>query len=114
MDYRDIINQFMKEVESEPVLLEKLRGKPVCVWTRVICDYADLKELTKTPRVKLYRQVYSWLRHRITYEPKPAKDREHPWGKLDPRKKAYWITEARYTRIEVEAVNRALFQKQDE
>ena len=107
MDYRDIIAQFLEELGQDPEALEMLRGQPVSVWTKVICDYANSQFLAEVPRDKLYRQVYGWLKYHIT-ERKPAKgdkqDEEWYERKLASNDKAFWISERRFRRIESDTV----------
>ena len=106
MDYKDIIAQFLEELDKDPEALELLRGQPVNVWTRVICDYANKLFLAEVPRDKLYRQVYGWLKYHVT-ERKPVRDeQDKKWyeRKLASKDKAFWISERRFRRIESDVV----------
>ena len=108
MDYRDIIVRFLEELDKDPDALGMLKGQPVSVWTRVICDYANKNWLAEVPRDKLYRQVYSWLKYHVT-ERKPVRDKQdREWyeRKLAGSDRAFWISERRFRRIESDVVAR--------
>lgn len=110
MDYKDIIAQFFEELDKDPEALELLRGQPVNVWTRVICDYANKLFLAEVPRDKLYRQVYGWLKYHVT-ERKPVRDeQDKKWyeRKLASNDKAFWISERRFRRIESDTIARVM------